>query len=120
MPTVLVAEADRELRGAYAQFLSVQGFRVESAADGLECLSKLCRGVPELLLLDWELPWGGGAGVLAILREKPRFCPKRVVLLSAAQLAPTLGEWVRSPIVRVVYKPFPLSALLEEGETTRT
>ncbi len=34
---LLVAEPDAELRRIYARLSSVLGFRVETAADGLEC-----------------------------------------------------------------------------------
>jgi CheY-like chemotaxis protein len=113
MPTVLLAEADRELRDAYQWFLSHRGFQVETADNGLDCLAKLRRLVPDLLILDLELPWGGGDGVLSFVRENPRLLPKRVVLTSAVASPDVLGCLASPPAVQVVTKPFPLSALLE-------
>ena len=95
MPTVLFTDADRGSREVYAWLLSSYGFEVETAGDGLKCLANLCRIVPDLLILDLELPWGGGDGVRAVLREAPRLLPSRVVLTSS--LRPTTR---RSPSAR--------------------
>jgi CheY-like chemotaxis protein len=47
------------------------GYDVETANGGLECLAKLRHRTPDLLVLRWTLPWGGGDGILAWLREQP-------------------------------------------------
>ncbi len=117
MPTVLLAEADRELRDACHHFLFLHGFQVDAAADGLECLAKLRRTVPDLLILDLELPWGGGDGVLGLLREEPRILPNRVVLTSAIVTINLLDNFAASHVVRVLTKPFALSALLESASS---
>jgi CheY-like chemotaxis protein len=117
MSTVLFADADRELRDACRQFLSRHGFQVDAAADGLECLAKLRRTVPDLLILDLELPWGGGDGVLGLLREEPRKLPNRVVLTSAIAAIKVLGNFVAAPVVQVLAKPFALSTLLESASS---
>lgn len=111
MATVLLAEADRELRETYFAFLSRNGFRVESAGDGLECLAKLRQFTPDVLILDLEMPWGGGSGVLGFLQEEPRYLPKRIVLTSTITPAPILNGQTE-PDVYVLTKPFPGAALL--------
>jgi CheY-like chemotaxis protein len=112
MPTVLFADADREFRDVYAWLLSSYGFRVETAADGLECLGKLRHFVPDLLILNLELPWGGGEGVLAVM-EDPRLLPARVVLTSAVASAQALDGLASPPRIQGLSKPFRLSTLVE-------
>ena len=114
MPSILFADADRELLELYGWLLTSYGFRVDKAGDALECLDKLRRSVPDLLILELELPWGGGDGVLAILREDPRLLPARVVLTSAVASVSDLAGF-ESPGVRTLSKPIRLSALLERG-----
>ena len=106
MPTVLCADADRELRDVYVWLLSSYGFRVETADDGLECLAKLRQFVPDLLLLDLELPWGGGDGVLEVMRGNLSLLPVRVMLTSSV---------ASPPAVQALAKPFQLSALVERA-----
>ena len=116
MPTVLHAETDSKLRDVSRSFLSSQGWQVDAAVDALECLAKLRRSVPDLLILDLELPWGGGDGVLGLLREQPQLRPNRVVLTSAVASAHVLDKLAsfhqQRPYVQALTKPFPLSALL--------
>ena len=51
-PTLLIAQSDAELRDAYRRFLTGRGYDVETAADGLDCLEKLRRVAPAVLVLD--------------------------------------------------------------------
>lgn len=69
---VLLAEADRTARSAHLRELEALGYTVLTAGDGLECMERLRSDPPDLLVLDAEMPWGGGDGVLAICREDPQ------------------------------------------------
>jgi DNA-binding response OmpR family regulator len=77
--TLLIAEGDAELCDVYRRFFARQGFDVETASDALDCVEKLRRVPPAVLVLDWELRWGGGDGVLAWLTPCASFtrrvCP---------------------------------------------
>ncbi len=115
MPTVLVADGDRETRAVHAWLLSSYGLEVERAGDSLECLAKLRRSLPDLLLLDLELPWGGGDNVLGVLREAPPLLPTRVVLTSAVAPAHGRDRLAWPPVVQAFTKPFQLSAQLERA-----
>ena len=66
---VLVADTDSQLLASYSKSLSGMGFSVTTAKSGLECLSQLFTHPPDLLVLDPELPLGGGYGVTAMIRE---------------------------------------------------
>jgi DNA-binding response OmpR family regulator len=83
-PTLLFAESDAELRDAYRQFLTGRGYDGETAADGLDCLEKLRRVTPAVLVLDRGLRWGGADGVLAWLREQSATSEVSVVLTATA------------------------------------
>src|SRR5205823_2779004 len=63
---VLIADSDRGLARLCRRALEGSGSAVETAADGLECLSRLRAFRPNLLVLEPELPWGSGEGVLAV------------------------------------------------------
>ncbi|MTV78206.1 response regulator, partial [Streptococcus pneumoniae] len=66
---VVIADQDVELAELYCRFLAENGFSAKTAGDGLECLRKVRRHAPDVLILDCELPWGDAEGVLACLRE---------------------------------------------------
>ena len=56
MQTVLIVDADPELRVAYISVLSSNGFQVETAVDSLGCLAKLRQFVPDLLIKGQAIP----------------------------------------------------------------
>jgi DNA-binding response OmpR family regulator len=110
---LLIADRDAELCEVYRRFLTQQGYGVETSRDGLDCLAKLRQVPPAVLVLDLELLWGGGDGVLAWLREESR-APKIPVLLTATAAAPPdMAEFTEPPVVDYLPKPFALTGLLE-------
>ena len=61
---VLMADPDESLRPVYRGPLFEEGFELVTAASGLECVARLRDRVPDVLVLEPQLPWGGGEGVL--------------------------------------------------------
>jgi DNA-binding response OmpR family regulator len=79
---VLIAVPDAALLDAYRRQLTADGFEVETARDGLECVHRLQAFAPEVLVLSTALPWGGGDGVLAVMHEDARLSYIPVIVLS--------------------------------------
>jgi hypothetical protein len=82
--SMLIAEGNADLCKIYRPFFSPRGFRVEIASDGLDCLEKLRRRTFAVVVLDWQLRWGGGEGLLAWLREQSAAAGAPVVLTAMA------------------------------------
>jgi DNA-binding response OmpR family regulator len=70
---ILIAMADRSLLAAYCDALVNGGYVVAAATDGISCLNLLRDAVPRLAILDRALPWGGGDGVLALMRQEASY-----------------------------------------------
>lgn len=115
MLTALFTDADRKSRDVYDWLLTSYGFQVETAGDGLECLDKLRQFVPDLLIFDLDMPWGGGDGLLGVIRKDRRLLPIRVVLTSAIAPMHVLEGQASPPVVQTLTKPFQLSALFERA-----
>jgi len=113
VPTVLIADVDRELCGLYRRFFSCHGWQVQTFGEALTCLTQLRQDSPQLLILDLSLPWGGADGLLAVMRDDPGLARVPVVLTSTTAYADTLFCLVSPPVVRALVKPFALTALLE-------
>jgi DNA-binding response OmpR family regulator len=112
-PIVLIADSDAELCDRCRRFLGEHGYEVETAPDGLDCLEKLRRVRPAALVLDLDLRWGGGDGVLAWLREGNAVTGVAVVLTAAADSPADVATHVRPPVVTFLPKPFAPAALLK-------
>src|SRR5438874_1120798 len=80
---ILIADGDSALTRTYQTALGGEGFEVEIATDGLSCVGLLRDFQPAVLVLDPELHWGGGEGVLAMMHEDPEVPIVPVVVLSA-------------------------------------
>jgi len=68
--TILVVEDETTLRETLADALEVEGFRVVSAADGREALTRFRADKPDLVLLDLMLPELSGIEVCRIIRAE--------------------------------------------------
>lgn len=64
---VLIADPD-ECRLAAFRNSFQDDFDLDTASCGLECIARLRERTPDILVLEPQLPWGGGDGVLALMR----------------------------------------------------
>jgi len=89
------------------------GFAVETARNGLACLARLKRmPEPDIVVLDLDIPWGGGDGVLALWREGGD-SPLHERVIVTGQAPPwILSERTGVPLACCLRKPFRLDALL--------
>jgi DNA-binding NtrC family response regulator len=66
---VLIADSDVSLLESYCEHLSRIGFDVVTARNGLECVARLRAFDCDVLVIEMDIPWGGGIGVLDLLRS---------------------------------------------------
>ena len=78
--SILLVDDDRELSQMLTEYLSVEGFRIVGALDGLAALDRLANEVFGLAVLDVMLPSLGGFEVLRRLR---RTLTMPVIMLTA-------------------------------------
>jgi DNA-binding response OmpR family regulator len=69
VPTVLIVEDNRALADAVAEVLSSIGYCTLIAHDGEAALSEVERSLPEVVIVDLELPAIDGLEVARRLRE---------------------------------------------------
>jgi DNA-binding response OmpR family regulator len=109
---LLMADADQATSGLCRAYLKHFGYQVETAVDGAECLSKMRRRAPDLLLLDWDLPGGGGEEVLEQLRgsDGP---PVPVIMMADLMPFGALADLRNPPVVRCIQRPIRIAALCD-------
>ena len=67
--SILVVDDDAEVRDMIAEYLTTHGFEVAQAGSGEEMRSALARRVPDVVLLDLNLPGEDGLTLARYLRE---------------------------------------------------
>jgi DNA-binding response OmpR family regulator len=111
-PVLLLAFGDAERCQVNRQFLEEQGYEVITSADGLDCVQKVRKHRPAVVVLDLELRWGGGDGVLALLREEGGALPP-VIVTAPDTASGRLLELTGPPVIHFLVHPFPLPLLLD-------
>lgn len=80
--TILLVEDDPFISGMYTTKLSLLGYTVQVAMDGVQGWDALQKERPDLVLLDIVMPKKDGFQVLADLRADERFRTMPVILLT--------------------------------------
>ncbi|HTM01651.1 MAG TPA: sigma-54 dependent transcriptional regulator [Candidatus Omnitrophota bacterium] len=103
---VLVVDDERSLRFTLSESLSEEGYRVDTASDGAEALSKVEGGDFQLVLLDQKLPDANGIEVLRKIKAKRPELP--VVIMTAYGKFENAVEAARAGCYDYIGKPFEL------------
>lgn len=80
---VLIADDDASVRTLLRMTVSAETFQIVEASDGREALDLVAVRVPDLVLLDWNMPGRSGSQVLEHLREEHPSVP--VIVVTADQ-----------------------------------
>jgi ActR/RegA family two-component response regulator len=112
-PRLLIADSDTKMLDRCRPYFLNRGYEVELAANALECLEVVQCTRPEIFVLELELSWGGGDGVLAWLRDAPECWPETVVLTSSDVAAARQALQIGAPAGAVLRRPYSVLTLLE-------
>lgn len=112
-PRVLLADPDRALLDTHEDVLTQHGYQVETAVDGLDCLAKLRAFRPDLLVLEPDLLWGDGAGILTLMYQEPDVPYVPVVVVSWRPDPDGLRLVGSYPVSDYLLKPLPPARLAE-------
>jgi CheY-like chemotaxis protein len=83
---IVLAEDDADQAHLNQLVLEAEGHHVEVATDGAEALEAVRRTEPDLLILDMQMPEGGGLEVLEELRSEPATADQPVIVMSNKDL----------------------------------
>jgi CheY-like chemotaxis protein len=84
-PTIFIVEDDLDTREMLEKFLELEGYRVETAANGLQALDRLDAGLrASVILLDLMMPVMDGWQFRLEQRRRPDVASIPVIVVSAA------------------------------------
>ena len=109
MKTILVADDDKNIRELLKIELSLQGYQVVLANNGLEALTKIKDRTPDLLILDIKMPDMNGLEVLEALWKENKKFP--IIICSAyEEMRHDYTIWA-SRVAGFITKPIDLNKL---------
>lgn len=82
-PLCLVVDDSVSVRRTTENFVRDLGFEVEGAGDGIEALERVRRRIPDLMLVDMEMPRMNGLDLVRALRAEPRTAEVAVVMITS-------------------------------------
>lgn len=104
-PLVLVVDDVAHGREIFAEYLEFRGFRVATAADGLEALDKAFDLRPDVILMDLSLPGLDGWEATRRLKQDDRTRAIPIIALTAHALASAHDKAKEVGCDSVVTKP---------------
>ena len=113
---VLVVEDDPAIRRLVAMVLRRAGYRVETAADGLEAVLKLGVSEYSVIVLDLMMPHLDGFTFLNTLAANAPERLNRIIVTSAASPA-VINERMTGKPFGLLPKPFDLADLLGQVDS---
>jgi DNA-binding response OmpR family regulator len=69
--TTLLVDDDRDVREMFREALRMEGFDVRTAVDGMMALWQIDQQLPDVIVLDLDLPGVSGVDFLKELRARP-------------------------------------------------
>lgn len=113
MTQILVVEDDESIRGLVSEVLRDDGYQVREARNGLEALTQISNGLPDLIVLDLMMPVMDGWQFVEQCRHRPGCADVPIVVTSASHDLPNTAERLRALGVRTcLAKPFDVDGLL--------
>lgn len=109
MDSILVVDDETQICELLQRFLSLRGYRVRAVPDGPQALAAVEQEVPQLVVLDMNMPGMNGVEVLRKLRAKKY--GGGVILLTTGQDDKLLQEALDLGSVDVMGKPVDLERL---------
>lgn len=105
-PLVLVVDDHADNRTLVSWILELEGLRVAEAATGDEALAVTREQLPDLVLMDLELPGIDGWEVTRLLGSGPDTAHIPVVAITAHAQQPFVERALQAGCVSVIKKPF--------------
>lgn len=111
MKTCLVVDDSRVIRKVTRHIVESFGFVVEEAENGREALAMCERAMPELILLDWNMPVMDGLAFIHVLRERPGGDQPKVVFCTTENDVAHIRTAIAAGADEYLMKPFDHDAL---------
>jgi len=111
--TVMVVDDSVTVRKVASRFLLRQGYRVITAKDGIEALKVLQDEIPEIMLLDIEMPRMDGFEVAKNIRSSRRLRDLPIIMITSRTGQKHRDHAMELGVNKYMGKPYQEEALLE-------
>lgn len=104
--TCLIVDDSRIIRKVARRIVEGFGFEVDEAADGAEALAWCATALPDVILLDWNMPVMDGLTFLKRLRAQPDGDRPKILFCTIETEVARIAEALAAGADEYVMKPF--------------
>jgi len=113
-PTVMVVDDSLTVRTITGNLLEREGYRVTVAKDGIDALEKLKDVLPDIMLLDIEMPRMDGFDLTRSLRSERRTRAMPIIIISSRTADKHRRHALQLGVNAYLGKPYQEAELLEQ------
>ena len=106
MKNCLVVDDSKVIRKVARHILETLNFTVDEAEDGREALNRIEASVPDVVLLDWNMPVMSGIEFIVALRRQDGGSQPKVVFCTTENDVAHIREAIEAGADEYVMKPF--------------
>lgn len=114
--TALVVDDSRATRSLLRRLLASFGYEVDEAGDGYEALRALEQHVPDLVLVDWNMPNMDGLDFIKAVRADPAFERLTVMMVTSESDPVHIARALMAGADEYALKPMTRDALADKLE----
>lgn len=111
MKNCLIVDDSRVIRKVAGHMMASLGFSVEEAEDGCIGLERCQQAMPDVILLDWNMPVMNGIEFIAELRKREDGDKPKVVFCTTENDVAHIREAINAGADEYVMKPFDQESL---------
>jgi two-component system cell cycle response regulator DivK len=105
MKTIVIADDDPASLELVFELLEAEGYSVIEASNGYDALEKIEEFLPDLLVMDIEMPLIGGLDAIKRIRQDERFAKLLVMAVTASAMEGDREEILSSGFDSYISKP---------------
>ena len=114
---ILLVDDSRTIRNIQKNVLKELGYEnVSEAEDGVQALARLKEEIPDLMLVDWNMPNMDGITLIREVRKTNKFLP--IIMCTTESEKSRVLEAVKAGVNNYIVKPFTVESLGEKINAT--
>ena len=116
MKTCLVVDDSKVIRKVARHILETLDFAVDEAEDGRQALARCEACMPDVVLLDWNMPVMGGMEFLRTLRQNRSAPQPKVIFCTTENDVTQIARAMRAGADEYIVKPFDKETITRKFE----
>jgi len=112
LPTILLVEDNETTIMIFSDYLQVSGYRIQVARNGHEAMAHLAETIPDLVLLDIQMPGMDGLEVMCLIRNAENLQQLPIIAVTALAMPGDQERCLAAGANAYLSKPVSLKILL--------